>query len=378
MNKVLAYQEKLTALFHADNIRNFRPQTNLLNLSSNDYLGLANDNKLQDEFVKTHQHTPDFKFGSSSSRLLTGNFFAHEHLESSLQKAYGRSVLTFNSGYHMNIGILPALCDDKTLILADKWVHASMIDGVRLSGAKFYRYRHQDFGQLHDLLAKHHAQYRHVIIMTESVFSMDGDVTDLTALVALKQDYPNVSLYVDEAHGVGVFGELGLGVAEALGVINEIDFLVGTFGKAWASVGGFIVCDTVVKDVLINTMRPLIFSTNLPPINALWSDFVFGKSLTLYSKRQNLLDNSRYFIQKIKALGYQCPSHSHIIPIIIGNNEQTVALASNLHSNGFYVLPIRPPTVPMNTARIRVCLTANITIKQIDEFCDVLGKLSCA
>lgn len=373
MDKFAPYHDLLRALYAKDSFRTFRSQTTLVNLSSNDYLGLANDVSLKDEFLERYQHHADFKFGSSSSRLLTGNFTAHEQLETTLSQAYGRESLIFNSGYHMNVGILPALCDDKTLILADKWVHASMIDGIRLSGAKFYRYRHQDFGQLSRLLDKHHAQYRHIIIATESVFSMDGDVTDLTALVAIKHKYPNVSLYVDEAHGVGVFGKCGLGVGECCGVMDEIDFLVGTFGKAWASVGGFVVCDKLIKDVLMNTMRTLIFSTSLPPVNALWSDFVLSKSMSLTDKRTKLLDNSFYFINKIKNLGYDCPSDSHIIPIIIGDNDKTVALADVLQSHGFYVLPIRPPTVPVGMSRLRVCLTADITREQMDAFVQILG-----
>lgn len=378
MDKFTPYHERLSALQNAGNIRSFRLQTDLLNLSSNDYLGLARSH-LKDEFIRTHQHHTDFCFGASSSRLLTGNFDAHEMLEQALQAAYGRSVLTFNSGYHMNIGILPAIADDQTLILADKWVHASMIDGILLAkerGAKFCRYAHQNLTQLAQLIDKHHANYRHIIIMTESVFSMDGDVTDLQAIITLKQQYPNVSLYVDEAHGVGVFGECGLGVAETLGVMDEIDFLVGTFGKAWASVGGFIVCDDIIKQLLINSMRPLIFSTNVPPVNALWSAFVFNQSITMQTQRKALLDNARYFRNKIKSLDYECPSDSHIIPIIIGDNQKTIDLAEALQDRGFYVLPIRPPTVPVNTARIRICLTADITTDQIDEFCRTLEELT--
>ncbi|MDO4440737.1 MAG: 8-amino-7-oxononanoate synthase [Moraxella sp.] len=374
-DKFTPYHDLLTTLHQKESVRSFRPQSDLVNLSSNDYLGLSNDISLKDEFLRCYQHHSDFKFGSSSSRLLTGNFTAHEALEHTLSQAYGREALVFNSGYHMNIGILPALADDKTLILADKYIHASLIDGIRLSGAKFYRYRHQDLGQLHDLLDKHHAQYRHIIIMTESVFSMDGDVTDLTALVALKCLYDNVSLYVDEAHGVGVFGRRGLGVAESQGVMGQIDFLVGTFGKAWASMGGFIICDDIIKKVLINTMRPLIFSTNLPPVNALWSNFVLSKSADFTDKRTHLLHHAEYLINKIKNLGYDCPSASPIIPIIVGSNDKAVHLATQLQAQGFYVLPIRPPTVPVGTARLRVCLTADITREQIDAFIAVLSAV---
>lgn len=376
MHKFHRHQALLTDLKATDSLRQLRLTPHkMLNLSSNDYLGLANDLDLKNQFINTHQDHADFVFGSSSSRLLTGNFTAHDELEDTLSTAYGRPALTFNSGYHMNIGILPAIVDDKTLILADKWVHASMIDGIRLAkqcGAKFYRFNHQNFHQLDELLTKHHAHYRHIIIMTESVFSMDGDITDLALLVAIKRRFDNVSLYVDEAHAVGVFGERGLGVGEMMGVMNEIDFLVGTFGKAWASVGGFIICDGTIKDALINTARPLIFSTNIPPVNALWSNFIVRQSLLMTKKRQTLLDNSQYFVHKICQLGLSCPSTSQIIPIIIGNNQQAINLAQSLQTQGFYALPIRPPTVPMNTARIRVCLTADITRMQIDEFCHIL------
>lgn len=377
-DKFSHYHKLLDELTHKDSIRSFRPQTRLVNLSSNDYLGLAHDDGLVQEFWQKYRHHDGFRLGSSSSRLLTGNFTAHEALEQTLQNAYGREVLVFNSGYHMNIGILPALCDNKTLILADKWIHASMIDGIRLAkeqGVTYYRYRHQDFEQLSELLDRHHAHYQHIIIMTESVFSMDGDVTDLMGLVALKHRYPRVSLYIDEAHAVGVFGVDGLGVAQQQGVMDDIDFLVGTFGKAWASVGGFIVCDKVIKEVLINTMRPLIFSTNLPPINALWSNFILSKSQHLTKKRQHLLDNAGYFKQKVHELGLPCPSDSHIIPIIIGDNDKTVMMAKKMQSYGFYVLPIRPPTVPTGTSRLRVCLTADITKEQTDEFMEALKMI---
>ena len=347
----------------------------MINLSSNDYLGLACDKQLKKDFLMTYQQDDDFLFGSSASRLLTGNFAAHEHLESLLGECYGRSALIFNSGYHMNVGILPALSDDKTLILADKWVHASLIDGIRLSAAKYYRYRHQDLAQLHELIAKHHHNFDQIIIVTESVFSMDGDVTDLLALVALKNEFKNLMLYVDEAHAVGVFGHRGLGVAEALDVIDDIDILVGAFGKAWASIGGFVVCEYIIKEYLINTMRPLIFSTNLPPVNVLWSAHTFKKSLMLDDKRQTLQTAFNYLIDQLKALGLACPSNSQIVPIIVGDDQKALLLAKQLQDSGFFVLPIRPPTVPVGMARVRVCLHANITQEQIERFVSVVDRL---
>ena len=203
----------------------------MLNLSSNDYLGLATDRTLREEFLK--ELTADsFLPTSSSSRLLTGNFTIYEKLEQTLAELFGtETALVFNSGYHANAGILPAVSDAQTLILADKLVHASLIDGIRLSTAKYIRYRHNDLKQLERLLAENHAAYRQVIIVTESIFSMDGDIADLKELVRLKHMYENVLLYVDEAHAFGARGEQGLGCAEEAGCIREIDFLVGTLAK---------------------------------------------------------------------------------------------------------------------------------------------------
>lgn len=179
----------------------------MLNLASNDYLGLAADLNLREEFLDTLKIERAL-FSSSSSRLLTGNFAEYEQFENSLSIAFGRAALLFNSGYHMNIGILPALCDSKTVILADKLVHASMIDGIRLSNAQYVRYRHNDLQHLEQLLQKYHQdeQIERVIVVTESIFSMDGDETDLAALAQLKQRYVKTMLYVDEAHAIGVRG----------------------------------------------------------------------------------------------------------------------------------------------------------------------------
>ncbi|TXJ06062.1 MAG: 8-amino-7-oxononanoate synthase, partial [Acinetobacter sp.] len=250
-------------------------QKTMLNLSSNDYLGLAQNQALKKTFIAQYPLAQQH-FTSSSSRLLTGNFEEYERLEASLTQAFGRTSLLLNSGYHMNVGILPALSDDKTLIVSDELIHASMIDGIRLSKAQKQRYAHQDLVQLEQILthAMDNDAIEKIIIVTESVYSMDGDITDLNALVALKQNYPKVMLYVDEAHAIGVYGDRGLGVAEQMGCIHEIDFLVGTFGKALASVGGYLICDEIIREYLINTMRSLIFSTAQAPINMAWTNFV--------------------------------------------------------------------------------------------------------
>ncbi len=370
------YAKQLMQLQQTSHYRSFRQiPPDLLNLSSNDYLAIGENHDLYQEFMDTLPLAHK-RFGATSSRLLTGNFAAHEHLEHSLKTAFARSALVFNSGYHMNVGILPALCDDKTLIVADKWVHASIIDGVRLSKAKFLRFAHQDFAMLEQILHKNSPHYQQIIIVTESLFSMDGDMTDLRALVALKERFDNVKLYVDDAHGVGVYGETGLGVAQMQGVIPKIDFLLGTFGKALASVGGYVLCDDVIRSYLINTMRPLIFSTALPPINMAWTNFVFHKVQSMHHERAHLGALSKTLQSVIAQLGLNCPSDSHIVPIILGENDRAVKYAECLQQSGFYVLPIRPPTVPKNTARVRLCLNSGLTKADIKHLSDALRALA--
>ena len=345
----------------------------MLNLASNDYLGLAADLSLREEFLDTLQIDRAL-FSSSSSRLLTGNFAEYEQFENSLSKAFGRAALLFNSGYHMNIGILPALADSKTIILADKLVHASMIDGIRLSNAQYVRYRHNDLQHLEQLLQKYQQdeQVERIIVVTESIFSMDGDETDLAALAQLKQRFVKTMLYVDEAHAIGVRGEQGLGCAEQYGVLHQIDFLVGTFGKAIASIGGYIICDPIIRDYLINKMRPLIFSTALPPISMAWSDFIFKKVLNMQQQRQHLAEISHFLQQAVIAKGFSSPSSSHIIPIIVGESNAAIEKARYVQQQGFYAMPVRPPTVPQNSSRLRISLTSMVQKAELEKLVECL------
>ena len=379
------YAEQLDQLRQQGNFRQFRSnqqqgktieiqQQQMLNLSSNDYLGLASDLRLREQFF---DETPNAQrlMSASSSRLLTGNFPAYEQLEATLtQLFHGRAALLFNSGYHMNIGILPALADAKTLILADKLVHASMIDGIRLSSAKYLRYRHNDLAHLQQLLTQYHADenYERIIVVTESIFSMDGDETDLVALVALKQQFAKVMLYVDEAHAIGVRGQQGLGCAEQYGVIDAIDFLVGTFGKAVASIGGYLICDPIIRDYLINRMRPLIFSTAQPPICMAWTQFMLNQIVHMQAQRQHLAALSQSIQQGIQAKGFACPSTSQIVPVIIGDSTATVSKARQLQTAGFYVMPVRPPTVPQGSSRLRICLNTQFETEDLTPLLDLL------
>lgn len=346
----------------------------MLNLSSNDYLGLAVDERFREEFFDL---TPisEQRMSSSSSRLLTGNFPEYEQLEQALSQLFGhRAALLFNSGYHMNIGILPALCDSKTLILADKLVHASLIDGMRLSTAQYVRYRHNDLNHLDALLKKYQADqtFERIIIVTESIFSMDGDEADLAALVALKKQYSNVMLYVDEAHAIGVRGKQGLGIVEQAAVIQEVDFIVGTFGKALASVGAYLICDPIIRDFLINKMRPLIFSTAQPPMCMAWTNFILQKVVKMNDQREYLKALSHSLNTQILAKNYDCPSSSQIVPVIVGDSIQTVALAHEMQKAGFYIMPVRPPTVPQGASRLRICLNTRIDQHDLDRLVSLL------
>ena len=346
----------------------------MLNLSSNDYLGLANDRKLRQEFRETLT-TETFLPTSSSSRLLTGNFSIYDRLEQQLADDFGtEAALTFNSGYHANTGILPAVSNTHTLILADKLVHASLIDGIRLSAAKCIRYRHNEYNQLERLLQVNHSEYERIIVVTESIFSMDGDEADLRELVRLKKQYPNVLLYVDEAPAFGVRGQRGLGCAEEQDCINDIDFLVGTFGKALASAGAYIVCRKVIREYLINKMRTFIFTTALPPVTVQWTSFMLERLAGFRQRREALRFLSNQLREALKNKGYDCPSTSHIVPLITGESCVAIRKAEELQRKGFYALPVRPPTVPEGTSRIRFSLTAEIRESEMEKLINEISK----
>lgn len=337
----------------------------LLNLSSNDYLGLAADTALRRQFMDVLREE-DFLFSSSSSRLLTGNFEVYRKVEHLLAELFhAESALVFSSGYHMNTGILPAVTDSRTLILADKLIHASLIDGIRLSAARCIRFRHQDYEQLEALIIKNKDAYERIIVVTESIFSMDGDTADLMRLVALKKAYPEVWLYVDEAHAFGVRGVNGLGLAEELNCVEDIDFLCGTFGKALASAGAYVVCRKEIRSYLVNKMRTFIFTTALPPINMAWTYFLLERLSLWKHRREHLASLSVRLKNEMTARGIPCVSSSHIVPYLIGESSQAVIKAAEFRRKGFYVLPVRPPTVPEGTSRLRFSLRADLTDEEL-------------
>lgn len=380
------YASQLETLAHNGNLRRLpemepqglylvRDGVSMLNLSSNDYLGLADNVALKSEFLQTLD-PQTCRFSSTSSRLLTGNYPAYTRLEKRLAQLYGaESALVFNSGYHANSGILPAVTDSRSLILADKLVHASIVDGIGLSKARCIRYRHNNYEQLERLVAENADQYERIFIVTESIFSMDGDESDLPRLVTLKRQYPQVYLYLDEAHAFGVRGELGLGCAEEQGVVGDIDFLVGTFGKAAASMGAFVICSETMKQYLVNTMRPLIFTTALPPVNLEWTLFIVNKICDMQERREHLAQIGRRVREVLNPLNGGIVSSSHIIPYVLGESERAVEVALRLQHEGFYLLPVRPPTVPPGTSRLRISLNAECSDSDIDRLITTLQHI---
>ncbi|TKX31252.1 aminotransferase class I/II-fold pyridoxal phosphate-dependent enzyme [Campylobacter estrildidarum] len=345
----------------------------LLNLASNDYLALSYDKELKEEFLSTLKDENLF-FSSSSSRSLSGNFEIYEELEDYLKADFkDKEILHFNSGYHLNLSCIAALSSlDKTLFLADKFIHASMIDGLRLNRTNFFRYKHNDLDHLEFLIRKHYEKYENIVILSEALFSMDGDFSDLKALVELKKTYPKIKLYIDEAHSVGCFDKKGLGYAKFLGLENEIDFLVFTFGKAIASMGACMICTKKYKDFFINKARAFIYSTALPPINVAFTLFIFKNMTKFQNKRENLYRLSQNFKNKLKEKKYQILGDCYIVSLILGDNKKALEIAQILEKGGFFAPAIKEPTVPKNTARIRFSLHAGLDQNDLNPILELL------
>lgn len=342
-----------------------------VNLSSNDYLGISQKTDWLKEFLDTSTEN-ELGMSAASSRLLTGNHQAYNLLEAELSAFYeNRAALVFNSGYHANSGIIPAIMEKGDLILSDKLNHASIIDGMMLSGAEFKRYRHLDYSQLEDILKERAGKYRRTMIVSESIFSMDGDTADLKILVKLSKKYQAL-LYIDEAHGVGVCGNRGAGMCEESDTINDIDIIVGTLGKAFCSAGAYAITRPELKDYLINRTRPFIFTTGLPPATVNWTRFVLRKMPLLLRERANLYALGEHLRHGLQNKGFKTIGNTQIIPLVIGENAAAEALAAKLCEHGYLALPVRPPTVPPGTARVRFSLHAGLTTAQLDNLLELL------
>ena len=352
----------------------------LINLNSNDYLALhdaschfADEADLTDSL----QALSAGDLGSTSSRLLSGDRAVMHQLEKLIAKSLRHeTALLFNSGYHANVGILPALKLPGMVVIADKLIHASMIDGIRLSGLPFERFRHNDVAQLQRLIEKHHSaeSCQHIIVMAESIYSMDGDLAPLQEFVALKQQFPKVALYIDEAHAIGIRRAHGYGLCEELGLLSEIDLLVGTFGKALGSMGAYVACSEAVRTLLITRSRSLIYSTMLPPLIIRWVLAVWQALPTFTQRRAHLAKLQQLLTDELASLPDQLlpTPHSHIIPLLCGSRERARAVAQALHEEGYFIRPIMSPTVPVGSERLRISLTAGLTAAEVRQLCQII------
>ena len=335
---------------------------NYINFASNDYLNISTNTELRKEFLMANNSL----FSSASARLLTGTSDEFKELENTLKKLYNKeAVLIFNTGYQCNLGILSSLCGKNDVVFSDKLNHASIIDGMRLSEGEFFRYKHLDYDNLENLLKNKRDKYNRAIIVSESVFSMDGDIADIDKLIELKNKY-NCILMIDEAHAFCACGEHLTGFTYN----KDIDIITATFGKALGSFGAFCVSNNDIINYLINKARSFIFSTSIPPINIAWSNWLLTEKKELLLKQKNKLINLSNNVRKT----IETISNSHIIPVIIGTNSDTIKLAEKLKSEGYYIPAIRPPTVPEGSARLRISLTANINFEDINKVIEIIRE----
>lgn len=379
----LLLQEELTELHARDLYRKIRTLERidsvraLLNgrethlFCGNDYLGLTGHPKVIRAFK---QASDEYGVGSGAARLISGSTVLHERLETRLAEFKGKErALLFTTGYLANLGILTALAGEKDLIVLDKLCHASIIDGARLSGATLRVFPHKNYERCREILEKS-AGYRRRLLVTDGVFSMDGDLADVSELVALKEAY-DCLLVVDDAHGTGVVGPTGRGISETLAAAAKIDVMMGTLSKAIGCLGGFAACSNALRDYLINFSRPFIFATSLPPAlcaAALEALNVIENGHTL---RERLWKNVAKIHAALSELGFAAgPATSPIFPVILGDEKKALRVSDALLKEGFLVPAIRPPTVPKGKARLRLTVSAAHSNEAIDGVLTALRK----
>ena len=276
------------------------------------------------------------------------------------------SALIFNTGYQCNLGVISTLCSKGDVVFSDKLNHASIIDGMRLSEGEFVRYKHFDYEHLEKLLISKRASYNRAIIVSESVFSMDGDVVDIDKLIELKNKY-NCLLMIDEAHAFCAYGKTLAGVIYG----KDVDIITATFGKAVGSFGAFCASNNEIISYLINKARSFIFSTSIPPINIAWTNWLLTEKKEYLSEQKQKLE---ILCNKTSSL-INSEQKTHIIPVIIGSNEKTIKISEELRAKGYYIPAIRPPTVPEGSARLRLSLTADIDYNDIENLFMILNDL---
>lgn len=335
----------------------------VIQMASNNYLGLATHPSLKRAAIDA---ITQFGVGAGASRLVSGTLPPHRDLEFSLARFKGaEAALTFGAGYLANIGLIPALIGSGGLILADRLCHASLIDGCRLSGAEFRVFRHRDLAHLEALLAKRPAR-RKTLIVTDGVFSMDGDLAPIPELLDLANRH-EARLFVDDAHGTGVMGACGRGLLEHFGVETRLPFHMGTLGKALGASGAYVVGPAALINYFVNTARSFIYTTAPPPADAAAASAALDVLCKEPERRARLWDNRKHFHAGLMALGFKTTeTQSPIMPVLIGDPEKAVTMAERLLQLGVYAPAIRPPTVPKETSRIRTTVTAEHSKAQLE------------
>ena len=343
-----------------------------LSFCSNNYLGLAN-NPLVIKAVK--DAVGKYGWGAGASRLVSGNMRLHEVLEGEISKFKGKEAsIVFPTGYMANIGTISSLVSKGDLVICDKLNHASIIDGCRLSGAGFRVYPHCDMKKLENVLKKA-TKYSRKLIVTDTVFSMDGDIAPLPDIVRIAHKY-KAMVMADEAHGTGVFGKRGGGVVEHFNLSKKIDIVMGTLSKAVGSLGGYVSGDEDLINFLRNKARPFMYTTALPP--AVCAASIAGIKLIQKNPllRKSLWNNVRYLKKELDLLNFNLiPSESPIIPILIGDAKKAVDVSKFLYKKGILILAIRPPTVPAKSSRLRMTVMSTHTKKDLEKLLDVLSNV---
>lgn len=339
---------------------------------SNNYLGLADDPRV---LGAVREAVGRRGWGAGASRLVSGHTEAHERLERRLARWLGKEAcLVFGSGYAANVGMLGALAGEGDLVALDQRVHASLIDGARLSGAQVRTYPHGRCEKLGRLLER--GGYRRALIVTESLFSMDGDAAPLGELAELRRRY-GAALVVDEAHAAGCLGPEGRGLAAAGGVLEEVDVYVGTLSKALGGVGGFVAGSEAVVELLVNRARSFIFSTASPAAGCAGAEAALEVMLAEPGRRERLAANAAYLRGRLRELGHDTGgSESHIVPVVLGAAGRTMAAAAALWERGYWVAGVRPPTVRPGTSRLRVSVTSEHRRADVEGLCRALGEVA--
>lgn len=373
----MRYDKIISDLRNQGNLRSIPQSDNngVVDFSLNDYLGIAEGGMVQQEFFSNPANT-GIALTSSASRLLASDQKHYSALETHIAEALNRDVLLFNSGYHANTGMVSALADASTLIVADKLVHASIIDGIMLSKAPFTRFRHNDIVHLDKILEKEAAQHERVLVIVESIYSMDGDSAPLEAIATLKDKYDNLLLYVDEAHSFGVLGHHGHGMHTLLTRPEMVDVVIGTFGKALGSSGAFAAMSNEIRTIAVNKARSFIFSTALPPMSCAYTLHTLKWSEQHEEVRTHLAELATYLRDSLRTNSIPVSDDArYITPIVIGDAKRTVEISHQLLDYGVKVLPIRTPTVPPGTERLRISLSAAMSLEHIDLLVNSLVKV---